>query len=93
MLDPFSLLTQVKSLTHSPVHPRLMLIVTSDGWQLNDAGDFSVLCSASTPDGVASWRSGDFVDKNKVAITAANDGKTYLYRLPPTAIPDSGQFR
>ena len=92
----FSLLLlalQVKSLTHSPVHPRLMLIVTSDGWQLNDAGDFAVLCSSTIPDGVTSWRGGDFVDKNKVAITAANDGRTYLYRLPPTAVPDSGQFR
>ena len=29
----------------------------------------------------------------QVAVVAANDGKTYLYRLPPTAIPDSGQFR
>ena len=45
-----------------------MLIVTSQGWQLNDAGDFAVLCSASTPTGVTAWKGGDFIDKNKVVV-------------------------
>ncbi|XP_043287416.1 WD repeat-containing protein 7 isoform X3 [Venturia canescens] len=68
------------ALTCCPYNQRTVLIVCSKYWQIFDAGDFSVLCSVTSPPSER-WMAGDFLAADRV-ILWSDEGHGYLYKLP-----------
>lgn len=68
------------AMTCCPYNQRTVLIVCSKYWQIFDAGDFSVLCSVTSPPGER-WMAGDFLAADRV-IVWSDEGHGYLYKLP-----------
>ncbi|XP_063230769.1 WD repeat-containing protein 7 isoform X3 [Bacillus rossius redtenbacheri] len=69
---------------------RTVLIICSKHWQIYDAGDFSVLCSVTSPRGER-WMGGDFLAPDRVVVWS-DEGKGYIYKLPANCIPDHKDF-
>ncbi|XP_022440122.1 WD repeat-containing protein 7 isoform X4 [Delphinapterus leucas] len=70
---------------------RSLLVVCSKYWRVFDAGDYSLLCSGPSENG-QTWTGGDFVSADKVIIWAEN-GQSFIYKLPASCLPASDSFR
>ncbi|XP_044011462.1 WD repeat-containing protein 7 isoform X22 [Aphidius gifuensis] len=78
------------AMTCCPYNQRTVLIVCSKYWQIFDAGDFSVLCSVTSPPGER-WMAGDFLAADRV-IVWSDEGHGYLYKLPANSVADNSSF-
>ncbi|XP_042906902.1 WD repeat-containing protein 7 isoform X2 [Parasteatoda tepidariorum] len=77
-------------LTCCAFNQRTLLIVCTKYWQVYDAGDFSLLCSADNPRDER-WMGGDFLATDRVLIFS-DSGKGYMYRLPSNCDGSSEDF-
>ncbi|KAK9306438.1 hypothetical protein QLX08_002939 [Tetragonisca angustula] len=78
------------AMTCCPYNQRTVLIVCSKHWQIYDAGDFSLLCSITSPCGER-WMAGDFLAADRV-ILWSDEGHGYLYKLPANSVADNKNF-
>uniref|UniRef100_A0A7M5X173 WD repeat-containing protein 7 n=2 Tax=Clytia hemisphaerica TaxID=252671 RepID=A0A7M5X173_9CNID len=81
---------KAKCLCVNPFTQRTALIISSNTWQLFNAGDFSFLAALPAPDKVP-LKKGDFVATNRVLIWN-KAGKAYLYKLPSRYLLGSEQI-
>ena len=61
-------------------------------WSIYDAGDFSCLLSVKCPTRGERLVGGEFISADRICVWS-DEGKAYLYSMPPNCIVDSKDFQ